>query len=226
VSETREVTSNSGEYLEWIYRLSREKEEVSASDLARALKVSPASVTGMLRRLAEHDLIVYQPYHGIELTESGRQHAARVIRRHGLLERLLTDVLGLPWHKVDEEACRLEHALTGEVEERLARFLGYPTTCPHGQPIDFDMPDPSVRLTTISDGAETSVRRMGDEDPEFLEYIASLGLFPGTRLRVLRHEPFNGPLIIQVGDRQHAIGREAAAKVWVEDVAVPMAVAA
>src|SRR5215212_3759365 len=95
------VSANIEEYLEWIYRLSKENDEVTTTDLARKLKVSPASVTGMLKRLAERRLVDHQPYKGITLTEEGRVVAARVIRRHGLIERLLTDKLGLPWHKAD-----------------------------------------------------------------------------------------------------------------------------
>src|ERR1051325_2742847 len=97
------------EYLEWIYRLSKEQDQVTTTDLARSLKVSPASVTGMLKRLAERELIVHEKYHGITLTAQGREVALTTIRRHGLLERLLVDVLGLPWHLVDEMAGRLEH---------------------------------------------------------------------------------------------------------------------
>src|SRR5437868_13701396 len=92
------VSPNSEEYLEWIYRLSKEQDEVTTTDLARSLKVSPASVTGMLKRLAERGLIHHEKYHGITLSEQGREIALATIRRHGLLERLLVDVLGFPWH--------------------------------------------------------------------------------------------------------------------------------
>src|SRR5205814_5461524 len=103
------LSANVEEYLEWIYRLSKEQDEVTTTDLARSLKVSPASVTGMLKRLAERGLLYHEKYQGITLTEQGRERALVTIRRHGLLERLLVDVLGLPWHLVDEEAGRLEH---------------------------------------------------------------------------------------------------------------------
>src|SRR5438105_7473843 len=93
-----EVSANIEEYLEWIYRLSKEQVEVTTTDLARSLKVSPASVTGMLKRLAERGLILHEKYQGITLTEQGRSIALSTIRRHGLLERLLVDVLGRSWH--------------------------------------------------------------------------------------------------------------------------------
>jgi DtxR family Mn-dependent transcriptional regulator len=210
------VSSNSEEYLEWIYRLSKEQEEVTTSDLARSLKVSPASVTGMLKRLAERGLINYQRYHSIELTEEGRHVAARVIRRHGLLERLFTDVLGVPWHMADAEASRLEHAITTDVEDRIAAFLGNPKTCPHGQPIDWEGPDSTVRLSTLEAGSAARISRMGDESPEFLSYIEELGLLPEVELTVVGRAPFNGPLMVRAGGAEHALGDEVASKLWVE----------
>jgi DtxR family Mn-dependent transcriptional regulator len=211
-----EVSANTEEYLEWIYRLSKENDEVTTTDLARKLKVSPASVTGMLKRLAERGLIDYQPYKGIALTPDGRTVAARIIRRHGLIERLLTDVLGLPWHEVDQVAGRIEHVITDEVEERIAQLCDYPTTCPHGQPIDMEAPDYAIRLTKLDADAEARVSRIGDEEPEFLSYVAELGLRPGVHIRSLGRAPFNGPFRIRVGEREHALGAEVAAEIWVE----------
>src|SRR5262245_54612418 len=211
-----EVSANTEEYLEWIYRLSKENDEVTTTDLARKLKVSPASVTGMLKRLAERGLIDYQPYKGIALTPDGRTVAARIIRRHGLIERLLTDVLGLPWHKVDLVAGRIEHVITDEVEERIAQLCDYPTTCPHGQPIDMEAPDYSVRLSTLDANEEARVSRIGDEDAEFLFYVEELGLKPGVHVTSLGRAPFNGPFLVRVGSREHALGDEVASEIWVE----------
>jgi DtxR family Mn-dependent transcriptional regulator len=209
------LSANIEEYLEWIYRLSKEQEEVSTTDLARSLKVSPASVTGMLKRLQERGLILHEKYHGVSLTEEGRQSALATIRRHGLLERLLVDVLGLPWHKVDEEAGRLEHHITPEVEERLYQFLGRPTTCPHGQPIDWIEPETNVRLASLKKDDEAVVVRIGDESVDFLEYICELGLQPGATLRIANRSPFNGPLMVDVNGREHALGDEVCQKIWV-----------
>jgi DtxR family Mn-dependent transcriptional regulator len=221
-----EVSANTEEYLEWIYRLSKENVEVTTTDLARKLKVSPASVTGMLKRLGERGMIVYQPYKGIILTDDGRAVAARIIRRHGLIERLLTDVLGLPWHKADLVAGRIEHVITDEVEERIAQLLDYPTTCPHGQPIDMEAPNFAVRLTSLDAQEEARVSRIGDEEPEFLAYVDELGMRPGVHLTSLGRAPFNGPFLIRVGDREHALGDEVAAEIWVERLAPVPAVAA
>lgn len=208
------LSANIEEYLEWIYRLSKEQDEVTTSDLARSLKISPASVTGMVKRLAERGLIEHEKYHGIGLTPEGRLRALSTIRRHGLLERLLVDVLGLPWHLVDEEAGRLEHHITPEVEARLQHFLGFPKTCPHGQPIDWVEPDTHVRLGALQPGDEAQVARIGDESPDFLVYVSDLGLRPGAWLRVTGRAPFRGPLLVRVGDREYALGDEVCTKIW------------
>jgi DtxR family Mn-dependent transcriptional regulator len=133
-----------------------------------------------------------------------------------LIERLLTDVLGLPWHEVDQVAGRIEHVITDEVEERIAQLCHYPTTCPHGQPIDMEAPDYAVRLTKLDADEDARVSRIGDEEPAFLSYVEELGLRPGVHIRSLGRAPFNGPFRIRVGDREHALGAEVAAEIWVE----------
>jgi DtxR family Mn-dependent transcriptional regulator len=210
------ISANIEEYLEWIYRLSKEQDEVTTSDLARSLKVSPASVTGMLKRLSEKGFLHHEKYHGITLTDEGREVALRIIRRHGLLEVLLVNVLELPWHEVDDLAGRLEHHITPEVEDRLRNFLGNPTTCPHGQPIDWIEPESNVRLASMQPGDEGNVARIGDESPDFLEYVAQLGLKPGARLRIAGRAPFNGPLSVEVHGREYALGDEVCTKIWVK----------
>ncbi|MCC2671312.1 MAG: iron (metal) dependent repressor, DtxR family [Armatimonadetes bacterium] len=209
------LSANIEEYLEWIYRLSKEQDEVTTTDLAKSVKVSPASVTGMLKRLQERGLILHEKYHGISLTDEGRKSALATIRRHGLLERLLVDVLGLPWHEVDELAGRLEHHITPEVEDRLRRFLGNPQTCPHGQPIDWVEEESNVRLGTLQEGDVVAVARIGDESADFLEYVAELGMKPGALVEVTGRSPFNGPLLVRVAEREFALGDEVCSKIWV-----------
>jgi DtxR family Mn-dependent transcriptional regulator len=215
VSTESTISANTEEYLEQIYRLAKEEEEVTTTDLARRLKVSPASVTGMLKRLGERGLIHYQPYQGVTLTEQGRAIAVQTIRRHGLVERLLTDVLDLPWHLADVEASRLEHHITPEVEERLAVLLKNPLTCPHGQPIDPEQPDFTVRLSSLAPGDRACVARIGDEAPDFLAYVDQLGMRPEAVVTITERAPFNGPLMVAVGERVHALGDEVAREIWV-----------
>jgi DtxR family Mn-dependent transcriptional regulator len=214
VVSTEALSANIEEYLEWIYRLSKEQDEVTTTDLARSLRVSPASVTGMVKRLCERGFIIHEKYHGISLTDEGRDIALSIVRRHGLLERLLVDVLGLPWHLADEEAGRLEHHITPEVEDRLRAFLGNPTTCPHGQPIDWVLPESNIRLRALEPGDVARVARIGDETVDFLEYVAELGLKPGAEVEVVSRAPFNGPLMVRVADREHALGDEVCSKIW------------
>jgi DtxR family transcriptional regulator, Mn-dependent transcriptional regulator len=215
VSTETGMSASIEEYLEWIYRLSKEQDEVTTTDLARSVKVSPASVTGMLKRLQERGLILHEKYHGITLTEEGRAVALVTIRRHGLLERLLVDVLGLPWHAVDEIAGKMEHHITPEVEERLQHVLGFPKTCPHGQPINWVEPETNVRLGTLEPGDVAEVARIGDESPDFLEYVWDMGMKPGALVEVVRRAPFNGPLIVRVRDEEHPLGDEVCSKIWV-----------
>ena len=215
MAEQIAVTAGNEEYLEWIYRLSKEKSTVNPLDLARTLKVSPASVTAMLKRLSAASLIEYQPYQRITLTERGREIAMRMVRRHALLERLMTDILGLPWEKADELACQLEHYVDEEVDERLATLLGNPTTCPHGRQIDLESPDHTCPLTEVSLGEEVEIAYVSDERSDLLGYLATLGLRPGVRVRLTHQAPFNGPLTLRVGEVSHAVGREAAEKVRV-----------
>ncbi|HET6386817.1 MAG TPA: metal-dependent transcriptional regulator, partial [Armatimonadota bacterium] len=185
-------------------------------DLARSLGLSGASVTVMLKRLAEQGYIDYKPYKGITLTDAGREIGAKIIRRHGLLERLLCDVVGVPWHRVDEAVRHLEHFITDEVEERLAHHLGYPTTCPHGQPLDWENASKSRRLSTVKVGETSVISRIGDESPDFLEYMMSLGMLPGAAIEVVSQAPFNGPVMVRVGSREHALGPSVLESVWVE----------
>jgi len=209
------VSANTEEYLEWIYRLSKEQEKITPTDLARNLKVSPASVTNMLKRLTERDLIHYQPYKGITLTDGGRRVGARIIRRHGLLERLLCDVLGFPWHKVDDAVRHLEHYITEEVEERLDRHLGHPKTCPHGQPLDWETADESIRLSELGPGQSATVARIGNEDEEFLGYVQTLGLLPEVGVTIISAAPFGGPVTLRVGETEHAVGEAVLHNIWI-----------
>ena len=146
------------EYLEAIHRLSATPEGVSTTDLARQLDVTPASVTGMRRRLFDLGLITYQRYRDIALTPSGGRRAHEVIRRHRLAERLLTDVLGVPLAEAHDEACRLEHAVSPALEVRMAEALGEPKVCPHGHPLD---PAAADRTMSLAEAAERAAECRG-----------------------------------------------------------------
>lgn len=207
------------EYLEAIYRLEREGPGVSTSALASELGVAPASVSGMLKKLSADGFVEHKARGEAKLTRRGLEVAVRVLRRHRLAECLLTQVLGMPWDEVHEEACRLEHAISARVEERLVAFLGDPKSCPHGHPIppaDLSDPErPGVPLAQLDAGLPTTVHGVTEELPEMLRYLAQIGLRPGARVVVLEKAPLGGPITLDVDETKHAISLELARMVTV-----------
>jgi DtxR family Mn-dependent transcriptional regulator len=207
------------EYLEAVYRLEREGPGVTTSALASELGVSPASVSGMLKKLASEGYVEHRARGDAKLTQEGLAIAVRVMRRHRLAERLLTDVLGMPWEEVHNEACRLEHAISARVEERLVAVLNDPKTCPHGHPIPpADLSEPErigVPLAQIDAGARSTIHGVTEEVPEILRYLGEIGLRPGTDVQVLEKAPLGGPLTIAIGSERHAISLELARMITV-----------
>lgn len=208
------------EYLEAVYRLEREGPGVTTSGLASSLGVAPASVSGMLKKLAKDGYVQQVARGEVKLTRAGLEVAVRVLRRHRLAERLLTDVLGMPWDEVHEEACMLEHAISERVEERIVALLERPTTCPHGQPIPpADLSDPVVGgepLAQIPVGSRATVVSVTEELPEILRYLADIGLRPGTKIAVTQKAPLGGPVTVEINGSRHPISLELAGMVTVK----------
>ena len=207
------------EYLEAVYRLEREGPGVTTSGLASSLGVAPASVSGMLKKLAKDGYLEQVSRGEVKLTEKGLAVGVRVLRRHRLAERLLTDVLGMPWDQVHDEACMLEHAISSNVEARLLTLLKDPTTCPHGQPIPpADLTNP-VRtgepLAQVPEGTRGRVESVTEEFPEILRYLDEIGLRPGVEITLVQKAPLGGPLTIAVNGKSHAISLELAGLVTV-----------
>ncbi len=206
------------EYLESIYKLQQEQPPVSTSRLAEHLHLSAPSVSEMMKKLINKGL-VNQTEKGVCLTEKGKILAKKVVRRHRLSERLLTDLLGFKWDEVHEEACRLEHAISPEMEDRIAQSLGNPKTCPHGHPIpDRDgvlIKEKVKRLSDLRAKDKGIIVSVFEEDPKMLQYLASLGLIPDVCVRVEEVAPFGGPLIVCVSGSRYALGREVASKIKV-----------
>ena len=207
------------EYLEAVYRLEREGPGVTTSGLASALGVAPASVSGMLKKLAKDGYVEQVARGEVKLTQDGLGVAVRVLRRHRLAERLLTDVLGMPWDEVHTEACMLEHAISDRVEEHLLKLLRDPTTCPHGQPIPSrDLSEPLSNgepLAQMPEGSSVSVSSVTEELPEILRYLGDIGMRPGARLRLVAKAPLGGPVTVEIDGKRHAISLELAAMVMV-----------
>jgi len=189
MSPARSSLSRSVEdYLKAIYGLSERGEAASTSAVAEALAVQPASVTGMVKRLAESGLLEHVPYRGVRLTERGTREALQVLRRHRIIETYLCERLGYAWEDVHEEAERLEHAASDRLVEEMARALHFPSHDPHGAPIPTSSGEIEVTdFATLADatpGAELRVRAVRDEDPLGLRSLEATGLTPGVHLLV------------------------------------------
>jgi len=209
------------EYLEAICRLQLEGRKPGTTELGRALGVSPASASEMADRLAEKGLVGKSKETGITPTEQGRKAGLAVIRTHRISERFLVDVLGMDWKDVHEEACKLEHVISPEVEERMETLLANTETCPHGNPIpDRQGRTPEARqrrLSALQQGQSGQVARISEERRELLEYLTSIGMMPGRAVRVEQVAPFEGPLLVELTGSRFALAREIADKVWVTE---------
>jgi DtxR family transcriptional regulator, Mn-dependent transcriptional regulator len=209
------------DYAKAIYALEvREGEAVSTNALAERLGVTPASASGMVKRLGELGLVEHQPYRGVSLTDGGRRVALEVMRHHRLLELYLVESLGLPWDRVHDEAEVLEHVLSDELEALIAAKLGNPTRDPHGDPIPTDEltieERPTLALQSLDAGARGAFTRISDFDPDMLRFLADRGIAPGDELEVIEKQPFDGPLFVRFGDHVHVLGGALARAMRVE----------
>lgn len=201
------------DYCKAVYVLeTRFDEAVSTNALAERLGLTSGSVSGMLKKLGEGELITHVPYRGVRLTDKGRRVALEVIRHHRLLELFLTETLEMPWDRVHAEAEVLEHFLSDELEELIAAKLGHPTIDPHGDPIpsaELELQEhASHSLDTLQGGEEGTFVRISDSDPEMLRYLSDRGIRPGGHVQVLGRQPFGGPLEVSVDGQAHTLGGE------------------
>jgi DtxR family Mn-dependent transcriptional regulator len=210
------------DYTKAIYALQRRGDghPVGTNDLADRLDVTPASVSAMLKKLAERGLVEHVPYKGVLLTDDGERIALEVMRHHRLLELYLAEHLGVPWDRVHEEAEALEHVISEDLEARIAAKLGEPTHDPHGDPIpdvDLHIDEGSSRpLESLDAGATGRFVRVSDADPAMLRYLDSRGVRLGAELEVVDRQPFGGPLTVRFGDELHTLGGRLARAMRVE----------
>jgi len=211
------TTDSMEQYLQTICKLSSEQSPVALSALADRLGVSSVSANEMIKKLVARGLVTYEPYRGVTLTAEGQTQALRVIRRHRLWERFLTDVLDIPWDRVHEEACQLEHATSSLVEEKLAQFLDEPETCPHGYPVESTgCCEEGLPLSEMEPGQCAVVLRVAEHNADLLRYLAELNLRPHTAIEVEEVAPFEGPLTVRIGESRQVIGRQVASQVVVQ----------
>ena len=214
------ITLEREDYLKTIYLLQEDESPVRTTAIARKLSVEPASVTGVIKRLAELEYLHHEPYKGVTLTEVGRQIALKVIRRHRLIELYLIEALNYSWDEVHDEAERLEHAVSETFIERIAAALGYPEIDPHGAPIPTAegtvAPRAEQQLSSLAVGQQGTVSQVSDRDPELLRELAEMGIRPGIQVLVTEIQAIEGPIDIQIANQSHTISLRAAQDVYIE----------
>ena len=210
------------DYLKVIYAVSQNGQVASTGEIAEALDVQPASVSGMVKRLAESGYVKHLPYKGVRLSEDGEREALRIIRRHRVLETYLSQRLGYSWDDVHAEAESLEHAASDELIDRMASMLEDPSYDPHGAPIPTRAGDVEVAdhptLADVHPGAQVFIRVVRDDDPERLRYMEAHGLLPGVLLHVDSTDPFDGTITLRIGEEDgdpQTIERELASRIRV-----------
>lgn len=216
------ITRSTQDYLKRIYELTECGLPASTNDLARELDIKPASVTGMIQKLAAEKpaLVEYHKHQGATLTPTGKRAALEVIRHHRLLETWLVQTLGYSWDEVHEEAERLEHVISEDFERRIAAALGNPTRDPHGELIpteDLKMPvDDTTPLSSLRPKQSATIQRVSAQDPELLRHLDSLGLTPGIQIEVTEYSSFDNNLTIKVGKTSNVLGLNVTTKIFVE----------
>jgi DtxR family transcriptional regulator, Mn-dependent transcriptional regulator len=213
------ITISKENYLKAIAEAEGEGEVVIAATLARWLQVSPPAVTMAIRRLKRDGLIRVTAAGEITLAREGREIANRVMNRHHLIERMLTEIFGMEWYKVHEEAEQMEHAVSADFEDRLREKLGEDESCPHGNRVGMDRPqDRRERgwkpLDEISERGVAQVTSVFERDRRLLEYLDGLGIRPGVKLKMVSRN-YDETLTLKVGGKSVQLGRPAATKVWI-----------
>jgi DtxR family transcriptional regulator, Mn-dependent transcriptional regulator len=210
------------DYIKAVYKLQRTDGKVTTSALATELRLADASVTGMIQKLSRRGYLRYVPYQGVDLTERGRRMALKIVRRHRLWEMFLVHFLKYPWEKVHDEAERLEHATSDELEERLDAALGWPGADPHGDPIPTSDGSIHVRndipLSACAPGTSVRIRRVSDHDRELLEHAAQVGLTLNRKLTVKEKRGFDGSMLVQVGSQRKYISAQVANAIFVQPI--------
>ena len=201
------------EYLQSLYWLEEAGLQMTAANVARAMQVSPPTVSEMVKRLIDDGYIDRAEDKTLSFTDSGREQARQMVSRHRLIERFLTDVLGIPWDDVHEEAERMEHAMSPRLEERMRAAIGEANTCPHGHPIDGPRV-PGALLADVEVGASVEVLRFENEAEELLHYLADAGLQPG--LTGTLSSAGEDQVVITSPDGSHSVSRSVAETVTVK----------
>jgi DtxR family transcriptional regulator, Mn-dependent transcriptional regulator len=208
-----QVTVAEEEYLQTIYWLMEAKLPITGANIARAMQLSAPTVHEMLGRLEADGYITRNDDKSLAFTESGHDHASAVVKRHRLIERFLTDVLGIPWDEVHEEAERLEHAMSPVLEARMLAAIGDAKTCPHGHPIVEGAREEGVPLADVEEGASVRVLRFENEAEDLLHYLKDSGLHPGLQGTLAAADEVE--VTVEAGGNRHVVTRSVAETVSV-----------
>jgi DtxR family Mn-dependent transcriptional regulator len=208
-----EATVAEEEYLQIIYWLQEARLPITGANIARAMQLSAPTVHEMVGRLESDGYVRRNEDKSLEFTESGHEHAMAIVRRHRLIERFLTDVLGIPWHEVHEEAERLEHAMSPVLEERMLAAIGDAKTCPHGHPIVEGVREEGVPLADVEKGASVRILRFENEAEDLLIYLKESGLYPGLEGKLASSE--DDEVAVQSDDGRFSVTRSVAETVSV-----------
>lgn len=216
------VSASDQDYLRALYDAGGHERRVGTGEVAVELKLTQGAVTVALQRLHQKGLVDYRRYQGAQLTGEGERHALEMVRHHRLIERFLVEFLDYDWNEVHEEADRLEHVISEEMERRIAAKVSDPTTDPHGDSIpnealDALQADDARQLTGASDGTDFVVVRVRDRDRAVLEYLQEIQLVPGTPASVVRRLPFDGPLVVRIGSAEVAISQTVSDSVFIRE---------
>jgi DtxR family Mn-dependent transcriptional regulator len=218
----KQVSVSQEDYLKAIYEMQQESREPISARLSEALEVTAPAVSTALRRMVRHGYVRLDPRSGrIRLTAKGRGVAQRLVLRHRLIEKLLTDVLGMDWKRVHSEAENLEHAISAEVERRLLSYFGRDATCPHGNPLFGGLVklrrQGAKPLARARPGERLKVIRVEEVPSDLLAFLDRLDLRPGTEIRVI-DRAFDGTMTLAVGPRRHCLAKSTTARIWVRKI--------
>jgi DtxR family Mn-dependent transcriptional regulator len=209
-------------YLKNIYKLSSNEGKVTTSSLSEKLQISPASVSEMIKKLAEEGTLTHTPYKGVELTEEGKLLALRIIRKHRLWEMFLVEVLHFGWDEIDDEAERFEHIMSDKMEEKIDHVLGHPSVDPHGDPIptrDGEIHcSMSYPLNEAKEGATVRILRVSDSNSEMLQYVSSIGISLNKEIQIKQKMNFDNSMLVKINSKEIIISSTITSSIFVENV--------
>ncbi len=207
-------------YLKNIYKIQTTEGKVSTSSLSERLQISPASVSEMVKKLADEGSLTHTPYKGVELTDSGKMQALKVIRKHRLWEMFLVEVLRFGWDEIDEEAERFEHIMSDRMEDKIDEVLGFPSVDPHGDPIPRKNGTVknihAIPLIEVEEGTTVRIVRVNDANAELLQYASSIGISLNKKIVIRQRMKFDNSLIVKIGTKEITISSTLAANIFVE----------